>query len=200
MPATVLSANPDSGFTYNATILSKDGTNSEVAKTQHRRIREEGTIILSNPPKTYKVTHSINSGIWHLVLDDPHAEEDPIIIATKPKWYRNSITLEMGGEVYEFVRPSFRRDYIVGRVPKNEAADGVADNNKGKKKKSHELSGTQIGELRTDGSLKRSYTITFDDDVPVELPLFCYWLVSLLNKRGNSSNGGAGASGGGGGC
>lgn len=189
-----LSAKPDGGLTHNATVYEADGTNTEVAKLTYRMFHSGGTITLSDNSASYKVVHKTNSGIWSLIPETQLQEVAPLIVARKEKWWRNSVEFEADGVVYEMLRPtSTRRDYLVSRVDAPQVPEqGVEKDGKENSK----VRGTQVGDVTADSSFKRSYTLTFDANVRIEIVLLCYWLVSLFNKRSNAvhqANANAGA-------
>lgn len=142
--------------------------------------REQGEVIQHTPSKKYKVTHSTWAGLWMLCPVTGLTEQaPPLITARKPTWHSRSLVLTMGGETFEMKVASYEKmgtkEYVVKRldspVVTRPGRGGLAG------------TGEEVFSLEKN-KLKRSiHTVSYDEDVPVELPVFCYWMVVLYMKR-----------------
>lgn len=64
-----------------------------------------------------------------------------------------------------------RSDYIVQRVEKEMEVVG------------RKVHGDIVGELKMTSRRGWKYGVRFDEDVGEKLPIFCFWLVTLMNRR-----------------
>lgn len=189
MPSRRYAATPDRCWTFNSTIREVNGTNSVVAKIEYARFWEEGKITLSASRTEYVISHETSSGIWRLSPASPSGAP-AVIVARKPKFYRTEFRLEKNGQHFAMVPVSkWRRDYSLHKVPNANITTRM-------------ITGDAVVELKAI-SRQRSYDISFDEDVDLELTAFCFWLVNMIRRRDGQAASGAGASGAagaGGGC
>ncbi len=181
-------------------FVSETKAGAVVADVNYEAFREEGEIILHDPLKKYVISHATGSGRWTVRPESESSEPvAPVIEAHKPKWYKKDMILNMGDASFEMAKTStFRRNFVVKRLEKQVAVD-AEEQAAGEKNEAEggmgEGNGAKIALTKT-GLLKTSYSISFDNDVPLELAVFCYWMANLFLRRDaedTSNNIGAGS-------
>lgn len=192
-----LFAKHDAKRTFNATVRADSETGAVVAHATYRKMKEEGTLTLNDPLKKYEVSHTTGSGRWTLhPVTESLEQAPPMISAHKPKWFSRTLLITMGIETFEMIATSKIRDhFVVSRL--DSAADAQVDGEADEE--AHEGKGTKVVSLDKK-RFRNPYTITYSDSVPVELPVFCYWMANLYQRRQMEGGAAAGANAGAGAC
>lgn len=181
MPEKKLFAKNDNLATYNATLRAGSESGTVAAEVSYARLTEQGDLTLHDPWKMYTVTHAFQSADWMLRPAAESTEEAaPFITAHKARWYSRTLLMTMGNETFEmFATSKLRKNFVVNRL---ESPTDAQPDSEGQEE-SHERKGVQVASLVKTSKLRGHYTVSYREDVPAELPVFCYWMANLYLKR-----------------
>lgn len=170
MTERVLLVKHDSKFTFDSTARADSETGPVIAHVTYRRVMNEGELLLNDPSKKYQVMHKPASVRWELRCTAEWPQESKVMIsAHRPKSHSRTLMMTMGNEMFEMTTKSALRDHFVVR-----RLDSAVDEGAEK--------GAEV--ITMDKTFARSlHTIKYSDGLPVELPLFCYWMANLYLKN-----------------
>lgn len=169
MTRRVLSAKPSSPLSGEYLLRTKDDDNIEVALVAMRTFRPD-LIKIHQSPIDYQVHHeSFFSKSWKLVENT--AEKKELITARIYTLRQYRAVFSMSGETFKlYHRPPFRSREWILRNSEDE----------------------DLGMVRLDSWLSGVSTVSFNDNVPIQLQIFCFWFVTFVQRQqGAAAAGGA---------
>lgn len=177
MAENELFAKPTGCCTFNSALRTANG--DIVAKATYRRFRDTGALLLPNSSTKYRVKHTCFSRYWKLLpVTRSTAEVEPLIVAHKLPTYGlhgvfgPTVELTMGDEKFRMsclLLSDYQFD--IKRVVRPED------------KPIGEPGEKKIGKISLTSTVPDRYTVTYADDAPFELFVFCFWMVNMLHRR-----------------
>lgn len=135
------------------------------------RHKEDGHIFFSSTTTKFSITRKDEASSWNMSLCSSCPDRSPIL-AYKDQWWRRNFEITMDGRRYVMTPVgATRADYIVQRVEREMEVVG------------RKVHGEVVGELKMTSRRGWKYDVRFDEDAGEQLPIFCFWLVTLMNRR-----------------
>lgn len=159
MPRRVLSVEPSGLLSKTFTFRAKDDGNVDVAVMVLHFFSPASIKILESHTEYQVHDESFSSHSWKLV--EQTAEKKELISVRVHNLLEYRAVFDMGGESFKLYSPPIgSREWILRN---SEQVD--------------------VGMVRSDSWSSNTYTVSFDQNVPVQLQVFCYWLVEYLRRQ-----------------
>lgn len=159
MTRRVLSVEPSGLLSRTFTFRTKDDDKVEVAvMTLH--FFTPASIKIHQSHTDYQVqSEPFSSQSWKLVENTVEKKEFATVRIHKLHEYRAEF--DMNGETFKLYNPPIKSREWTLRNSDDE----------------------DVGMLRNDSWFSSTYTVSFDDTIPIQLQIFCYWLVEYLRRE-----------------
>lgn len=177
---TELISHPNNPKTYNATLFIPGATETPVATLSYIGAQEEGTITLCASNTSFHISHFSGSGTWKLrsLSGWPHSSTgETLATASKRKFWRRNFAIDFLGKAFVLTPASAQhRDFEIRRVAPDAKING------------RDVEGMLVGRLSAGPEESKSYQLVVEEGLQIELVVFCFWLVNLMNKRHDTAS------------
>lgn len=173
---------PHNAHSFNATLIVPSSEHSPIATVSYHTTKEQGDITLAATQKTLHISHALGSGVWRLRTspDSSRSSETRTLAqAVKKQFWRRNFCITLQGKSFALVPTRAERsDYELYSVPCAARISG------------RDVDGVVVARLTAlaGPEQRRPYRMVFDEDVPIELIAFCFWLVNLMNMRHSTAS------------
>lgn len=179
MPFQTLEGAVDNVETFQTTLKLIDNQSPILSSLEFHfnAYKEQGSLTFPGSGTSLSVSHQPRTGQWRLHARAVGACKSPVqVIAVKEKPWRRNFDISDGRNRYVITPDSpWRSDFTVRLVCPGATIFG------------RYVPGKFVGKLLMSSSAKWSYRMVFDDNVAIEVVAFCFWLVTLLNRRAYDS-------------
>lgn len=171
MPQEVFIGTVDDPITFNSSLWSSAIQTPPTAELSFdlSHGKEDGNIFITSTEEAFDITRKNEASSWK--MSSSPTDWAPLV-AFKEQWWRRYFEITEQGRRYIMTPDkSCSSDFVVRCVDIEVEVHG------GK------IPGEVIGELRLISKREWKYEVKFGEAVGKKLPAFCFWLVTLMNRR-----------------